>query len=293
MAHIDSLPAFAPPLALAPQDKSSSAAGNISAAADDDPGSDASSGDAEDDEPILRRRRRPLPTPGGKRPRSLAADYSQPKATAPASSATPSGGAVAVNAIDLDVQAPAPSLGDTVVAQIVQSPPPTLGGDWPSRRQDQHARADVVVSQPSAAHAPMPPVDFVLSDVDPIALLPPAPPAGGARTPTSAPPSDRRLAALALARDNVNLARDLIAADDAELLARLGRAQAELDRLKRLVERVGARARDAFSSARQVLAGVRADAEAGRPVNGRAVIAELQAVAAAAESISLGVADRI
>ena len=293
VAHLASIPHSAP----APRDKSSSAAGDLSAAAGDDTDSDASSGDAEDDEPILHRRRRPLPTPGGKRPRSLATDRSLPKASEPA---TPSGGAGASTAIDLCVPAPAPSPGDTVVAQVVPSPPLTLGGDWPSRRLGQSTHADAVVSQPSATRTPMPPMDFMMSDIGPIALLPPAPPADGARMPPPAPIADRRLAALVLARDHINLAHDLIADGDSDLLARLGRAEAgleraeaELGRMQRLAERVSARARAAYSGAQRVLADVRADAAAGRQVNGRVVVAELQAVATAAESIALETADRI
>lgn len=139
----------------------------------------------------------------------------------------------------------------------------------------------------------MPPMDFMMSDIDPIALLPPAPPADGARMPPPAPIADRRLAALVLARDHINLAHDLIADGDADLLARLGRAETELSRMQRLVERVHARARAAYSGAQRVLADVRADAAAGRQVNGRVVVAELQAVAAAAESTALETADRI
>ena len=63
--------------------------------------------------------------------------------------------------------------------------------------------------------------------------------------------------------------------------------------MQRLVERVHARARAAYSGAQRVLADVRADAAAGRQVNGRVVVAELQAVAAAAESTALETADRI
>ena len=155
-------------------------------------------------------------------------------------------------------------------------------------------------TQPSASRTPMPPMDFMMSDIGPIALLPPAPPADGARMPPPAPIADRRLAALVLARDHVNLAHDLIADGDSDLLARLGRAEAgleraeaELGRMQRLAERVSARARAAYSGAQRVLADVHADAAAGRQVNGRVVVAELQAVATAAESIALETADRI